>query len=1018
LDILFNFFAKQKKLALVFSISIITIGLLVLNDIQRNQFPVVDLEVVVVATVYPGASPEDVEQNVTNPIEDELKGVTGIDEYISTSKEAFSSIFITLESDISDIISVKQEIREAVNRVRSLPDEVVDLPKVFDAKPSRGILRIGVGALHMDYAQLRDTVDEVTKVIEQIDGISEVLKDGYLDKEIQVRLDLKKLEKYKLSLNQVISAISTRNKRYTVGTNHSFDAEKNIVVLAKFDKELDIENVVLKSSFNGPVVRLKDVATIEQGNVEQKKIVRINGKKGFLLTIFKQDNADVIDSVIAVKEKIANFNKKYGDKLEFSFSADDSKKVKNRLEIVTNNGMIGLLMVLIVLSIFLDFKTAFWVALSLPISLLGTVVLLGINGENINMISLAAMILVLGIVVDDSIVVAESIHYYKQKGLNGVEAAIVGFKRVIMPIITTITTTILVFSSMFLMGGIMGKFIYVIPLVVIFALSLSLLEVSIALPAHLAGGRHKNIKTSSWFNNVEKKFEKFINIMLDWRYLVLIFFLSILAFSIFFAVNNMKKVLFPAVGSTSISARMEMSVDSSLEQTEKVSKQVEELISRVVGVDTSGVSNDVSRIEAVFRIDLVNVNDRKQSVKALIKQLKFHVDEVKGVKKLSFSVKRPGPPQGEDIQISLVGSDSFQRQAAANKLEEIMSNIKGLDNIKRDDEPGKKRLEVVLDFAKMAQLKVDFSKVNNYLRTAFTGVDITDIRQGDSQVDFRVYFGNNNNSEDFIRQIKIGNSSGHLVPMSAFSSIREIIGEPDFNHVNGRRSTRISASVDDDVVTDLKSITEQILDQLNTPLNFPKIEANAEGGSEDTMKSMQDFVKAFLFSIVGIYLLLLLLFNSYTQPLLVLSSIPFSIVGVIWALFFHGEALSFFAGLGTLALVGVIVNDSLILVNHLNYLKSQPDNKSLDAKSWIIEGTTNRLRAVVLTTLTTLAGIIPLAYGIGGIDYLLQPMALALGYGLLFGTLMTLILLPCLYLMNVEFVNWIQSFQKKIIKHS
>jgi multidrug efflux pump subunit AcrB len=1012
MNTLLDFFIRQKKLALVFSVSIIVVGLLILDGIQRNKFPVVDLEIMVVTTAYPGASPQDVEQNVTNVIEDELKSVTGIDEYTSTSKESSSLILITLEADV-DVFSVKQEIREAVNRVRTLPDEVPDLPKVFDAQPTHGTLRVGLSAPNMDYAQLRKVVDEAVKMLEGLEGIAEVSKDGYLDKEIQIRIDVKKLEQYKLSLDQVIGVISARNQRYTVGTNHSFDAEKNIVILAKLNATDSIKNVVLKSTFDGPIIRLKDVATITQANVEQKKIVRINGEAGFILTIFKQDNADVIDSVNRIKEKLSEFNQKYSNALEFSYSADESTRLKNRLEIVIGNGLIGLIMVLIVLSLFLNFKTAFWVALSLPVSLLGTVILLGINGENINIISLAAIILVLGIVVDDSIVVAESIHHYKQQGLSGLEAAKQGFKRVILPIITTITTTILVFSSMFLMGGTMGKFIYVIPLVVIFALILSLLEVSIALPAHLAGSRGV-VSKNSWFNGIEHWFANIMQGVIRWRYLVLSVFVLVLSFSLYFAKNNMRTVLFPVAGSNTISATMEMQKGASLQLTQKTSEQVERLIFEVLGENISSVSNNVERTRAKFRIDLISANLRQADAQMLVESLRAQRGTVLGVKSLSFSIKRPGPPQGADIQVRLMGEQN-QRTLSANKLYDIMKNINGLNDIYRDDEPGKKRLEVVLDFAKMAQLNVDFSVVNRYLRTAFTGVDITNIRQGEAQVDFRVYFGSHDNSEDFLKQLKINNTQGNLVPLRAFSSIREIQGEPDFNHVNGRRATRISASINDKI-TDVQKVTKKILSQLNAKQAFPRVEVTIEGGAKDTKKSMQDFVKAFVFSIFGIYLLLLLLFNSYTQPLLVLSAIPFAVIGVIWAFFLHGEPLSFFAALGVLALVGVIVNDSLILVSHLNFLKTQENSKNLTIQQQVVLGTTDRLRAVVLTTLTTLAGIIPLAYGIGGVDALLQPMALALGYGLLFGTLMTLVLLPCLYMVNHEFLEKLTQLKQKIFK--
>ena len=1008
-----EFLVRQKKLALVFTISVIALGLLSLNNIQRDQFPVVDFEVMSIVTAYPGASPEDVEQNITNTVEDELNNISGIEKFTSTSRAGVSSVVVTLSQDVGDIAELKQEIRNAVNRIKSLPEEVVDLPRVKDHKTSsKSIIKISIGSDQLNYAKLRSVVDSIANSIELIDGVSEVSKQGYLDKEIQIRINPEKLYQYELSLPQVMSAITQRNQRYTVGSNHHQQQEKTIVVLSKFDAADDVSDVIVKSTFEGLVVRLKDIATIESGNVEEKSIVRVNGKKGFILRIKKQAQADVITTVDLVKDHMDKMVNKYDRKIDIFYSSDMSKYVRNRLDIVTNNGLIGLLLVLVVLGAFLSFKTAFWVAVSLPVSLLGTVALLGITGETINLVSLAAMILVLGIVVDDSIIVAESIHHYKQTGENKFKSAVHGFKRVIMPVVTTILTTILAFSSMFLMGGTMGKFIYVIPLVVIFALTLSFLEVSLALPAHLAGSTEKQ-KKHNWFEYFEEKFDKFLTKVLKIRYWVVAIFSIILVISLYFASTQMKFALFPSVGVDTINARMTMPVGSSLANTEAKAVQVEALITRIVGDELISVTTDVGKYfthKAKLTIELVPSSQRDTDSKIILSALKSEVSTIKGVEKLKFSVHRPGPPQGEDIEINLISQDKSANKRAANKLNKILSDLAGVDNINRDDDPGKDRIEVKLDFEKMARLNIDFSTVNRYLRAAFTGIDVTNIREGQNDVNFRLYLGNTQQSEVFINSLKVVNRSGRVIPLSNFSSIREIIGEPDFNHYNGLRSIMLSASIDDEITSTGEVMKEALL-QLNLDEKFPSVRAISEGGAKETMKSMASFKQAFVMAIFGIFLLLVLLFNSYTQPLLILSAIPFSVIGVIWAFFLHGETLSFFAILGVLALVGVIVNDSLVLVSHLNYLKDKTLEK-LTVHQWVVKGAKDRLRAVVLTSLTTLAGIIPLAYGIGGTDYILQPMALALGYGLLFGTLMTLVLLPCLYLMNYEFVSWISRLKK------
>lgn len=1008
MDKFLNFFVRQKKLALVFTLSVISVGILVLNNIQRDQFPNVDFETMVISTAYPGASPEDVEQNVTNLIEDELNDVSGIEKFTSKSRAGISSIIVKLSQDIDDLSELKQDIRNAVSRVRSLPAEVVNLPEVLDIKPSRqSILRANIAGDSLSYAELRQIVDEFATSIETVEGVSEVEKQGYLGKEIQVKINPQKLYLHKLSLPQVMNAIEQRNKRYTVGNNNSDKDEKTIVVLSKFAKADEVGEVIIKSSFSGPIIRLKEVATITEGNVEEKSIVRVNGKKGFILNIKKQSQADVITTVDLIKEKITAMNQKYDNKLQIFYASDKSKYVRNRLKIVTNNGIIGLMLVLVILGIFLSFKTAFWVAVSLPVSLLGSVALLGASGETINLVSLAAMILVLGIVVDDSIIVAESVHHYRQQGIDRYKAATLGFKRVIMPVITTILTTVLAFSSMFMMDGTMGKFIYVIPLIVIFALSLSFLEVSIALPAHLADVKVEE-KKHNWFEKVEQKFETFLTKVLKIRYLIVILFTALLIGSLAFAATQMRFALFPAVGADNINARLVMKAGSSLSNTEHKAKEVEALVTTIVGEDLVSITTDVGNYythKAFFNIDLIPSNDRETDSKVMLEKLKASANQITGIEKLRFSVKRPGPPQGGDVEINLIAQNDTQRKKAASKLEQILEAMEGVDNIDRDDDPGKDRIEVALDYEKMARLEIDQSTLNQYLRAAFTGNDVTNMREGKNDVNFRVYLGENSHSEDFIRGIKVVNKKGRAVPIDNFASIRTIVGEPNFTHYNGLRSTMVSASIED-AKTTTKVVMRDALEQLNLSDNFPSVRVVSEGGAKETNDSMKSFIQAFVMAIFGIFLLLVLLFNSYTQPLLILSTIPFSVIGVIWAFFLHGESLSFFAVLGLLALVGVIVNDSLVLVSHLNYLKKKGIT---DVHQWIIQGSKDRLRAVILTSLTTLAGIIPLAYGIGGTDFILQPMALALGYGLLFGTAMTLILLPCLYLMNYEFVNWIKK---------
>ena len=488
-------------------------------------------------------------------------------------------------------------------------------------------------------------------------------------------------------------------------------------------------------------------------------------------------------------------------------------------------------------------------------------------------------------------------------------------------------------------------------------------------------------------------------------------------------------------------ANIEAPNGSSAAYTEKIVIDVENLIVSEIGEDLKSYTSTIGSYftnRADIEIALTPTSDRERAAEDMQEKLKVLVEDVEGAEKIRISLLRPGPPQGADIEVTLVSENDAQRALAADRLEEILKSIDGVDNINRNDEIGKPRIETVLDFDEMARLGVDYSAVYRHLRTAFSGSYVTDATIAGKDEDVRIYIGNGSNTENFIKNTTIKNRQGNSIPMSQFSTLREIEGEPDYNHLDGDRSIKLTASIADGRPRGRPSKVEQdqnldedqslnkkpeeapkvsrgpppsktiilakALKELNASVDYPQVSIITSGGAQESIESLQDFLRAFVVAIVGIFLLLAILFNSYSQPMLVLAAVPFSLIGVVWAFYFHGEPLSFFALTGSLALMGVIVNDSLVMVSHLNYIKEK--SASLEDKIvWIARGARDRLRPVVLTTLTTMAGVLPLAYGIGGTDVFLQPMVLALGYGLIFGTFLTLILLPCMYLMNYDFIN-------------
>ncbi len=1024
-----EFFIRQKKFAFVLTLLMIVIGVLSFTQIQRDQFPNVDFEVMNVLTLYPNSSPLDVEQDVTNLIEDKLSGISGIDFYSSFSKEGLSRITIQLDPDSDDIDQVKQDIRTEISSISDFPEDVT--PRVWEQKTSRGeILRVNLaGSVNM--TELERIAKNLKDKIIELKGVSDVGEDGNVDTEIKIYVEPALLEQYRLSLADVINKMRSRNYRYTAGDNNNPADNNNIVVLEKFSTSGDIKDIILKANFNGGVVYLSDVATIETAPAELSDILRVNGKTGYELKVRKSSSADVINTVDAVKEIVTKFQANYSDSLEIFYTNDQSKQVRNRLSIVSQNALIGFFLVLVMLGIFLSLRTAFWVGLGMTAVLLGVATLLLLAGETINLISLAAIILVLGLVVDDSIIVAESIEGAKEKDTS-VTGIAKGYKRVIRPVVTTILTSIIAMSSMFLMEGTMGKFIYIIPVVIIFALILSFIEVTFALPAHLNNG--KSSKPRKWFAVIERGFVAVIYPLLTLRYLIILLFVAGALYSFYFAKEQMKFTLFPASGSDTITARLKTDTSFDLLRTAEVSLQVENAIISTVGENLEFISADIggsSPNRSSIDIRLIPVSERSINAPEIVDQLKEATKNIPNVEKLDISTRRPGPPQGKDMEVVLTSNNDTERESASLAVKRILESIEGVSDIDLDNDEGKGRMQVEFDFERMARLGINFSEVQDILSASFSGVKVADTRRGNIDIDYKIFLGKDS-TIDILDMLTITNNKGRVIPLDSFISIKRISGEPDYNHYNGKRSITVSASLDDKITNALE-VTNQIKTELNADTNYPDILVQFEGGSAESKQSLMSFAIAFSFAIGVIYLVLIILFNSYSQPLIILSAVPFAFVGVIWSFYLHAEPLSFFTLLGSLALVGVVVNDSLVMVSHLNYIRDY-DTKGEPTRKWVARGAKDRLRAVVLTSVTTLMGILPLIYSIGDIslfipftdlsftlegrvDIFLQPMALALGYGLLSATFITLILIPSFYLMNYEITRFFgKLFAKKSMK--
>ena len=1021
-----RFFVNQPTLAYVFTFLIIFLGVSSLSVIQRDNLPSVDMLEMTVTTRYPGASPEDVELNVTNEIEEELKEVDGIDRYTSFSMENISIVHIWIDREMRDENKVKTDVRDAVSRVSALPVEVDEDPVVEEITTSASIPVIEVGLTgDVPYSLLRTAARQAEKALLALPGVRSVNKYGYLDREIKVEISNDALERYQVSPHEIVNAIQNRNIRATGGSFESYTSEKNIVTLAEFTDPMEAAEVIVRLTEGGSTVRVKDLAMLRDDFEPAKVLSRMNGTPAISFEVFKKESSDIIRTVNAVKQLVAESQNQLPDGVSIEYSNDKSRLVKNRLNVVVSNGLIGLGLVMLMLSIFLNWHSAFWVALSIPVVLLGTLFLLPIFGAFLDTIAMGAMILIIGIVVDDGIVVAENIWRSREMGMAPLDAAVEGAYSVAKPVITTVVTTALAFTPMFFMTGMLGDFIYVIPLVVVLALSISLVDTLFIMPAHLISGVHggravERPAQDRWFVRFREIFRVVLQKLLLVRYAVIAVFLGLMIAAFLYAAKFMDFVLFPTQSADEFYILAELPSGSSLEHSEEKIQEVEtlvaalpekELASYTTRIGTHGWYNlGENENWALMGVYLTAFARRDRNADQIVESLRAQTGEIDGFENFTYIIDSGGPPIGRPVQLRVIGSNDQQRRSLADTVVAELDKVDGVSDIERDDKSGKEQIVVDLDYIRLAEQDLSVADVARNLRLAYDGEIVTSVRYGDEDVNFRVILEEEaRGSAEVLGNLVIPNRAGRFVRLQEVADFRIDAGPSNFYHYDNERTITVTANIDKDKTTSLLA-TAAVFSAIDIQSDWPGMRIIAGGEAEETQKSMGSLVIAFAIAAVGIYLVLLLLFNSLTQPLVVMFAVPFGLIGVIFAFAVHGEAIGFLAMLGVIGLVGIVVNDSLILVNLVNRMREmEPD---VAAKTAVVDATKHRLRPILLTSVTTVAGLLPMAYGVGGSDPFSAPMALAMGYGILFATPLTLILLPCLLLVQED----VRTLARKAIR--
>jgi multidrug efflux pump subunit AcrB len=991
------------------TIVVVVMGIIFAMSLNREVFPSISYGYIIIITPYPGSSPEEIEKTVTTPIEEEIADVDGIKHLESVTREGVSTIIIQAESDV-DGLKLDQflnDLKNEVDKVQDLPDDVEDT-EFLKISAEFPVITIALGG---DVAEdiLRDTADRLKDKIELIDGVGSVDLSGYRNKEIVVRVDPRRLEAVNLTLTEVVESIKNRNLNIPAGNIDVGRKELLIRTIGETAGVTDIEEVIIRSLPTG-TIRVKDIAAVSEVFEEEEVIGRINGSRSINISITKQEDGDVIDIVDEILFLVDEERVLLPAGAEINLVQDFAKYVKRRQNTLLINGAIGLFLVLLVLYTFLESRVAFWAAMGIPFSFLLAIAIMYYAGITLNLLSMFGLILVLGIVVDDAIVVSENVFRYRERGLSPLEAAVTGAEEVILPVTAAIATNIAAFLPLLIVSGITGKFLRVIPQVVIITLLASLVEAFLILPSHLAEfvkvrvGKAKK-EARAWFSHVRDFYGGLLGSFLNRRYVIFFGLLGVAVATIIFGLLTMEFVWMGKVRAEIFQINVYNPVNSNLTETDRVLREVEELVLDLPADEVAAVVTTVGRIELEHGpqfgsylgqvwVELTEKGYAGRGADAIIDELREGTSRIAGPTSITYEVMTGGPPTGAPVSVDIRGDNFVILETLAEEMMGELGTIRGVKDIDTNFRKGKDELQIIVDEHKARSLGLNVAMVAAELRNAVTGGDAGNIRRGDEKIDIVVKYDEPFQHPEYILNFSVPSISGERIPIKSVADITYSEGIFKIYHSEQERTITVSADIVGGENTSREVNMELIRKFGNASRTHPGYVYDYSGEFEDTQESLESMIKAFWLAVAIIYVILAALFKSFIQPVIILFTLPFSFIGVVLGLFIMGEELSILAVIGIVALTGIVVNDSLVLVDFINRARAT-GMKAYDA---VLESGKTRLRPILLTSLTTIGGLGPMAFGLGGSEPYLAPMAISIVWGLMFATVLTLLIIPTLYL--------------------
>ncbi|TYB33899.1 MAG: efflux RND transporter permease subunit [Flexistipes sinusarabici] len=1012
--------AKNSVAANILMIFLLIGGLFMTFNIKQEVFPEFELDTVAVTVAYPGASPDEIEKGVILPVEEAIEGIDGIKEIRSTANE--NSGTVTVEAVIGyDLQKLYQDIKNEVDRIDSFPTDAEE-PQVFI--PSR---RITVTTLVLYGNQSKHTLKEYADIVKNRliadDRITVVEIRGANEYEIKVDVSEDALKKYDLTLPDIASKIDNAALDLPAGTIETSEGDILVRLKERKDYAPQFEDIPVVTTSSGTLVKLGDIASVTDGFEDTENYVVFNGKEAIELEVFRVGNQKPGEVAKAVNEYVKQLKETLPSGLFIEKVRDRSEIFEQRVNLLLKNGLLGLGLVMILLSIFLELRLAFWVAMGILISFLGSFLILPVFGVSINMISLFAFIITLGIVVDDAIVVGENIYTYRQKGIDFISASIRGAREIAMPVCFSVLTNMVAFLPMYFIPGVAGKIFGIIPIVVVSVFAISLVESLFILPAHLGHQNkyftsrimyflHKNQQKVSrlfeWF--IRQIYHPLLRFFLKFRYISITASIGVLIVTMaFVASGRMGFAMFPKVESDFAYLNIQMPLGTPDERI----KNIEERIFQSA-LKLKEQYNDSSLVENI----LVSVNEntltgivflappekRVLNTAEFVRKWRKELGSIPDAEKVNFQSDFGGPGSGADLTVELSHQSMDVLEAASSELADEIGKFDIASDIEDGFVEGKDQFDVYLK-PKAYFLGLTPQIVARDLRSRYYGAEALKQLRGKNELTVMVRLNEKERkSVHNFNNMKISTPTGVEVPLSEIADVKRGKAYTSINRRDGRRIVSVTADVDpqDRAVEIVNALQKGFL--LDLMAKYPGLSYSFEGKQSDIKESVGSLMRGLAMALLAIYVILAIPFKSYIQPIIIMCSIPFGIIGAVYGHLLLGYSLSLMSLFGIVALAGVVVNDTLVLIDYANRLRR---NSNYTAYTAIIESSLARFRPVFLTTFTTFFGLIPMIFETSRQARFLIPMAISLGFGILFALLITLVFVPSLYVILEDLKNFL-----------